>query len=44
MMIRKILNFLFDFFTFLIDNQTSITSVRIKIFLFCKKYFQADAM
>jgi len=26
------------------SNQTSITSVRNKIFWFCKKYFEADAV
>jgi len=26
------------------SNQTSITSVRNKIFWYCKKYFEADAV
>ena len=43
-MTLKILNILVDFFTFDISNQASITSVRNKIFLSCKKYFVADAV
>ena len=42
-MTRKTLNFLLDFRIFLIV-QMSITSIANKIFLSCKKYFEADAV
>jgi len=32
------------FHFFVCSNQMSITSVRNKIFCFCKKYFEADAV
>jgi len=35
MITQQILNFLFNFSLFDCSNQTSITSVRNKIFLFC---------
>jgi len=41
----KNLNFLFVFIHFIdCSNQMSITSVSNKIFWYCKKYFETDAV
>jgi len=41
---RNLKLFIQFFHFFDCSNQTTITSVRNKIFSFCKKYFEADAV